>query len=251
MDNFTSYGEDTPDSSGDESESSYERRNHYNFRPRKSSSSSHRSTPITRRSATIAPSPLRRRGNTSTSRTAQTRPKRARPRRGSTQTTSSISSTDLVKGSAGFAYDILGIVVWVVRKPLAWALALGLLYTLCGMLWIWARNSMFIALSPVCLIPGISGLELPFCKDTSRRAVGPDWGWGGRGEPKISGGDFPNLINLQTSFEALLEDSVSGTIMARDLKNSEIAVRDLNSLVKHSNLECRCESPWPHTRCTH
>jgi len=52
-------------------------------------------------------------------------------------------------------------------------------------------------------------------------------------------GNFPGLINLQSDFEGILENNLGGIVMAMDLKNSESAVRDLNTLVKYSKLPNR------------
>lgn len=47
------------------------------------------------------------------------------------------------------------------------------------------------------------------------------------------------LVNLQGSFSTVLENSAGGSVMALDIKNSEMAVRDLNALVKASGLTCK------------
>lgn len=238
MAHSTSYDDDTPLNSSDDDDY----RNNYNLRPRRTASP-RSSTPLTRRSATIPPSPLRRRAPPS-ARAPPARPKRTRPRSRASPAHPAIpSASALAKSSAGFVWDILGLVVWLVRKPLMWGVALVLLYTLCCMLVVWARNSVYLALSPVCAVPGVSSLGFPFCDDSGGGGYSL-WGWGGGGAASdgshMDGNEFPKLMKLQTSFEELLEDSVGGTVMARDLKNSEIAVRDLNSLVKHSKLEARC-----------
>ncbi|KDQ19125.1 hypothetical protein BOTBODRAFT_484477 [Botryobasidium botryosum FD-172 SS1] len=50
--------------------------------------------------------------------------------------------------------------------------------------------------------------------------------------------DIPELIRLQTGFEGIIESSF-GMALAVDLKHSEIALRDLNILVKVSDLEAK------------
>ncbi|KDQ19120.1 hypothetical protein BOTBODRAFT_484396 [Botryobasidium botryosum FD-172 SS1] len=50
--------------------------------------------------------------------------------------------------------------------------------------------------------------------------------------------DIPQLIQLQTGFEGIVESS-SGMTLAVDLKECEMAVRDLNTLVKVSDLGCK------------
>ena len=51
---------------------------------------------------------------------------------------------------------------------------------------------------------------------------------GGQDEP-----DYKSLMDLQERFEKAMENSLGGSgIVAIDLKNLEIAIRDLNSLVR-------------------
>lgn len=42
---------------------------------------------------------------------------------------------------------------------------------------------------------------------------------------------YPDLVNLQTRFESVMESTGYGINLALDMKNSEMAVRDLNTLV--------------------
>lgn len=78
---------------------------------------------------------------------------------------------------------------------------------------------------PICNLPIVS-LALPFCPSVLS--------WSStRPAP-----DYPKLLQLQAGFEDLLESS-AGTALALDLKKSEIAIRDLRTLVKASNLVCK------------
>lgn len=78
---------------------------------------------------------------------------------------------------------------------------------------------------PICNLPFVS-LALPFCTTVS------SW----PGAPPMP--DYPKLLQLQSGFEDLLESS-SGTSLALDIKKSEIAIRDLSTLVKTSDLVCK------------
>jgi hypothetical protein len=42
---------------------------------------------------------------------------------------------------------------------------------------------------------------------------------------------YPDLVNLQTRFESVMESTGYGINLALDMKSSEMAVRDLNTLV--------------------
>ena len=98
-----------------------------------------------------------------------------------------------------------------------------------------AAQSLYRLLSPICAMPGVSLLNVPICDYASTGT-----GSGNDGNP-TSQTDFPRLINLQASFEDILENSAGGNSMALDLKNSEAAVRDLSMLVRVSKLVNRDE----------
>lgn len=116
--------------------------------------------------------------------------------------------------------DTVSNIFWLLRKPLSWALAVYLLLVILASAYHYTRTAVLSALSPLCALP----LDLPFC--TAQL-------------PQSGPSNFPQLIDLQTSFEGVLENSVGGSYLALDLKNSEMAVRDLNSLVRSSSLTCK------------
>jgi len=70
------------------------------------------------------------------------------------------------------------------------------------------------ALMPLCSVPLI-GSSFPFCEYTSEQ------------QPR-----YPELIDLQTRFEEIMESSATSANLALDMKQSEVAVRDLNTLVR-------------------
>lgn len=149
--------------------------------------------------------------------------------------TSSNAVTDAITGSFGFIFrfvgDIFGTAVSLIRKPLAVLFSLYLLAVIIAYVYQFAQASIYVALSPLCKIPGVSLLDVPFCDYVPNKARN-DRGKGGKG-------DFPELINLQSNFGSILENSVGSSHMALDLKNSEVAVRDLSTLVRVSELLCR------------
>lgn len=70
------------------------------------------------------------------------------------------------------------------------------------------------ALLPLCSVPLI-GSNIPFCELPSEQ------------QPR-----YPELIDLQTRFEEIMESSATSANLALDMKQSEVAVRDLNALVR-------------------
>ncbi|KDQ19132.1 hypothetical protein BOTBODRAFT_103313 [Botryobasidium botryosum FD-172 SS1] len=80
-------------------------------------------------------------------------------------------------------------------------------------------------LVPICTLPVLS-TALPFCPAVhswKNASIAPD---------------YPKLLELQSGFENLLESS-SGTALALDIKKAEIALKDLNTMVKISHLVCK------------
>lgn len=129
-----------------------------------------------------------------------------------------------------FIGDVFGTAISIIRKPLSIIFSFYVLAVIIAYAYQFAQTSIYIALSPLCKIPGVSLLDAPFCDYSPSKT---------RNGGKRGGGDFPELINLQSNFGSILENSVGGSHMALDLKNSEVAVRDLSTLVRVSELLCR------------
>lgn len=143
--------------------------------------------------------------------------------------------TDSITTIFGFLFrfigDVFGTAISIIRKPLAVLFSFYLLAVIIAYVYQFAQGSIYMALSPLCKIPGVSLLDAPFCDYIPSKNRN---GGGNHGNS-----DFPELINLQSNFESILENSVGGSHMALDLKNSEVAVRDLSTLVRVSELLCR------------
>ena len=118
--------------------------------------------------------------------------------------------------------EILGLALRYLQKPLALVLALWLVVGLV----VFTRNLLFSsissALSPVCRLPGASLLGLPFCQPSSLTP---------RIDPSAHA-DFSDLVKTQDHFEDLLEKTTEVIGVPHSLKNGEISVRDLRSVVE-------------------
>lgn len=114
--------------------------------------------------------------------------------------------------------DITKDIIMISKKPIGWILALYLiLMALSG------TSDLLVstAMAPVCKLPLISS-QISYCtRDSFSRRFSPD---------------FPKLASLQSRLEDVMDDSSSSSIVAVDIKNSEMAVRDLTTLVKLSSL---------------
>ncbi|KAK6539339.1 hypothetical protein TWF694_009570 [Orbilia ellipsospora] len=100
-----------------------------------------------------------------------------------------------------------------------------------------ASESANSKLTALCNIPAIQEIvgSLPFCVGSGSSKRSPyNYAKGDKAPP-----DYKRLMELQFSFEKILEDSVGGSRLAYDMKTSEMAVRDLTILVRVSGLACR------------
>lgn len=179
----------------------------------------------------LVTSPRRRRVVGRSNRSTPERPARSSLRQESPgvvlSATEDISS--VVGSTAGFLRDILLTALRLIKKPIVYAIVLYLFLVLLSFAFKFALHSLQKIAAPFCLLPGAALLDIPFCSYVLEARSGK----------QHMKGDFPELINLQSNFESILENSAGGSSMALDLKNSEVAVRDLSTLVRVSKLLCR------------
>ena len=111
---------------------------------------------------------------------------------------------------------------WFLRKPLGVLAALWLLALIMAQL----SSTLHAAfLAPVCKAPIISSSSL--CRPSPTLNV-----------PQRA--DFPRLVEIQNNnFDQLLDSTAGGKALSLDIKNAEIATRDLVTLVKVSDLKSR------------
>ncbi|RDA90759.1 hypothetical protein CP533_2966 [Ophiocordyceps camponoti-saundersi (nom. inval.)] len=118
------------------------------------------------------------------------------------------------------------------KYPLAALLAV---YLVCGSFMVaqnMATRSLHSAVSPLCRIPGASLLRLPFC---------PRAGINGSSSMPHGSVEFDDLMGVQSQFEQVLERATEAVSLPFEMKRSETAVRDLRSLVSHSDIQGRHE----------
>lgn len=143
----------------------------------------------------------------------------------------------------GHVLDIFGGAFRILKTPLSYLLAIYLLFGLGIVLRTLVTNSIYASLSPICRIPGVSLLNLPFCSvyrvDSSHGSPPPV--------------EFDELMSVQAKFEEVLEESTSNTALPMDMKRGEASIRDLRQLVRYSQLHSKyvtltyfCLLPSPH-----
>ncbi|TQV96270.1 hypothetical protein V2A60_003306 [Cordyceps javanica] len=138
-------------------------------------------------------------------------------------------------GIARWAVAVIGLAFQYAKRPLALLLAV---YLSCGAIIVtqnMLQRSVYHSLSPICRLPGASLLNLPFC---------PGGGSGVGGDaPDLPAQpvEFDDLMGVQAKFEDVLERSVDGASLPLEMKRSETGLRDLRTLVKHSDIQGRDE----------
>lgn len=130
------------------------------------------------------------------------------------------------KGVSYVSWYIFDVVFWVVsllKFPLTIFLFFYILLWMLG----WMGNALLPAFQAVCLLPGSSYL-LPICTSSTLSPTVPPHA------------DFPALVAVQsTTFEKMLDESVGGSTLSLEIKKSEIATKDLITLVSVSELKTR------------
>ena len=173
-----------------------------------------------------------------TTRTAPSQPRERRRRRVDTQERLERIfdvAERLLMSIFRWTFDVLGKSLSTLKTPLAYALAI---YLFLGAI-IFLRNlltaSVYSALSPICRVPGSSFLQLPMCKSSlSANYAGHDT----LDNPPV---EFDQLMNVQSKFESIMEESAHGLSLPRDMKRGEASIRDLRTVVKFSHLHSRNE----------
>ena len=137
-----------------------------------------------------------------------------------------------IKPILNWVYDITAGALGKLKTPISYMLAIYLLFVLLLLLRNLLTNSISTMLSPLCRIPGLSLLPLSMC-------YSPKFAKDGTGEtPPVQ---FDRLMNVQSQFEAVLEESAGGVSLPLDMKRGEASIRDLRQVVRYSNLHSKNE----------
>jgi hypothetical protein len=131
-----------------------------------------------------------------------------------------------------WVFSVIGMALHFAKWPLAVLLALYVAVGMAIMGKNMITNSVSAPLQPICRIPGASLLNLPFCPDPSTVPASTN-----QAQPI----EFDELMNVQSQFEKVLEDSAYGVSLPMEMKRAEASVRDLRTMVKYSELPIRDE----------
>lgn len=128
-----------------------------------------------------------------------------------------------------WAIEVLGGALRVLKTPISYFLAIWLLFGIGVIVRNLVTTSIYASLSPVCRVPGVSVLNLPFCPtyrvDTRH------------GDP--SNVEFDQLMEVQSKFEEVLQDTAGNVALPMDMKRGEASIRDLRQIVRYSQLRSK------------
>ncbi|MCJ1403847.1 hypothetical protein MMC11_007070 [Xylographa trunciseda] len=160
----------------------------------------------------------------------------ASTRTASTTQDKSVNMSEAIEGFVKIAFtwlaDIIGGALGRAKTPLSYLLAIYLLVGLMVMTRNVLTNSIYSALSPICRVPGASLLNLEMCQSPV------SINYKGNATPAV---EFEQLMETQSKFEDILEQTAEGITLPMDMKRSEASIRDLRQLVTYSNLRSKDE----------
>ncbi|KAL2122785.1 hypothetical protein VTJ04DRAFT_3240 [Mycothermus thermophilus] len=136
-------------------------------------------------------------------------------------------------GTSSQAAGLLGRALHSLQKPVAILVSLYIAFGAVIMLQNLATKPVPAALAPICRIPGVSLLGLPFCPaPRSSQKKGGD---------SRRPFELESLMTVQDQFEEVLEKAAEGVSLPMEMKRSEASIRDLRTMVRYSNLREREE----------
>jgi hypothetical protein len=138
------------------------------------------------------------------------------------ETISNDKAVEALRAGVHFVLDILSSACRMLKAPLAFLIFLWFLAIAVNTL----KPSFRNAFGPACFIPGISSTS--FC-----RYLEPS-----KGNPQRA--DYPKLIDVQCeTFDHVLSEGVSGSVLALEIKDAEMATSSLVILIRTSDLKDR------------
>ncbi|PKS12824.1 hypothetical protein jhhlp_001036 [Lomentospora prolificans] len=136
----------------------------------------------------------------------------------------------------GWFFGVVGMAFRFAQRPLALLLAIYFFFGGLIIVQNMVTNSIFVSLSPVCRLPGVSYLDLSFCPHAPDPPIVTESGQTGKSHV-----EFDDLMGVQSQFEQVLERSASGVSLPLEMKRSESSIRDLRTMVRYSELTAREE----------
>ncbi|KAK3301052.1 uncharacterized protein B0H64DRAFT_382492 [Chaetomium fimeti] len=130
--------------------------------------------------------------------------------------------------AVSWALEVVGLALRYAKKPLAILVSLYITFGGVIVLQNMASKSIYMSLSPICRIPGVSWMDLPFCPELKPAEGGRK----GDGQPIR----FDGLMHAQDKFQRVAEMAADGLSLPMEMKRSESSIRDLRTVVRYSSL---------------
>jgi hypothetical protein len=135
-----------------------------------------------------------------------------------------------------WALGIVALAFRYAQRPLALLLAVYLSFGAAIIAQNMITKSILVSVSPICRLPGVSMLHLPFCPDDQ-----PPSAFFPNGTAHQRPVEFDDLMGVQGQFEQVLERSAEGVSLPMEMKRSETSIRDLRTLIRNSDVQARDE----------
>lgn len=136
----------------------------------------------------------------------------------------------ILSAGLGWVFDVLSGSLQVVKTPLTYVIGIYLLFGLMVVASNAVTSRLSAALTPVCRIPGSGLIFSSLCQSSVKFEVEPN------AEP-----EFDNLMQIQQSFEQLLQQSVDYYAVPAFMKQSQSAMRDVREVVRYGPLKSKNE----------
>ncbi|KAL1630546.1 hypothetical protein SLS56_004820 [Neofusicoccum ribis] len=137
---------------------------------------------------------------------------------------------NLLGPATNYVISVLAFAMDVLKPLISLAVAVLLFATFLSFARSWLSSSVSTALTPICALPGMSLLNLPFCEYQQKPTP-------------ASGGsvEFDELMAAQEAFDEIVISSTRNEWLPADMKSSENVIRDLRMVVRHSKLPSKSE----------
>lgn len=145
----------------------------------------------------------------------------------------SVSLLGALFNAVRWALEVVGLALRYAQKPLAILVSLYITFGGVIVLQNMASKSLYTSLSPICRVPGVSWMDLPFCPEL-KPAEGDKKG---DGKPIR----FDGLMDAQDKFQRVAEMAADGLSLPMEMKRSESSIRDLRTVVRYSSLTSKEE----------
>lgn len=129
-----------------------------------------------------------------------------------------------------YGLSVLSFALEVLKPVISVALAAAFLAVFISFARSWLYSSVSTALSPLCMVPGASYLNLPFC--------GPSYKSGSDPSGSV---EFDELVNAQQAFEEILSSASMYDGLPGEMKQGQMAIADLRTVVRYSKLPSKNE----------